>query len=119
MYQPWIFGTMVAAGGGLVALAVTRQHPVELPSIAPQPAAAVHVVPPAPPPTVVEPASNPPLELAPIVIEGRAHHRAVAAPSVAPPKATERPCSDWRALGPAHVVAGSPTGDVSVRTLCP
>jgi hypothetical protein len=119
MYQPWIFGTVMATGAGLVALTVSLQRP-------PAPATAerfdfdaVRVVPPPLPSTVEAPqAPSPLLELEPVVIHGRTH-RAVAAPT--PPaqdKLAEKPCSAWRELGPTHVVAGTPSGDLSVRQLC-
>ena len=120
MYQPWIFGTMVAAGGGLVALTVTLQRPPTVPRATAEPLAAVHVVPPAPPLAVAEPAApEPVLELAPIVIEAR-HARAPAPQGAVPAsvKPAERPCSEWRELGPTHVVSGTPSGDVGVRELC-
>src|SRR5262245_28756571 len=120
MYQPWIFGTVTAAGAGLVALTVSLQRP-------PVPAApettpdtgAVRVVPPLLPSSVETTAEpEPVLELEPAVIHGRIPRQAAAAVEPAEPKLAERPCSTWRELGPTHVVAGTPSGDLSVRQLC-
>jgi hypothetical protein len=121
MYQPWIFGAMLAAGSGLVAMTVTLQRPSEPEPAAPEPApAAIHVVPPPPPTTVPEPVdSNPVLQIPTIVIQAGEHRAApVAAPAPPTPRAAERPCSTWRDLGPTHVVAGTPSGELSVRDLC-
>ncbi len=119
MYQPWIFATTLAAGGGLVAYAVALQ-PQQNTALTPEPApAAVHVIPPAPPARVAEPVADPVLELEPVVIQVRAH-RATAAPqpdNEAP--AVQHPCSTWRDLGPTHVVTGDTSGAVAVRSLCP
>jgi len=120
MYQPWLFGTMMAAGTGLVAATVTLQRPPAPESVLVVPAeTAVHVVPPPAPTTVLEPAAaEPVLQMAPVVIEAR-HRRQPAAATAAPEQTTaERPCSNWRELGPTHVVAGKPTGDLQVRELC-
>lgn len=117
MYQPWIFGSVMTAGAGLVALTVSLQRPpAPATADAPWNADVVRVVPP-PLPTSVEapPVVNPVLELEPVVIYGRMH-RAAAAP--VEDKLAERPCSEWRELGPTHVVAGTPSGDLSVRVLC-
>ena len=122
MYESWVFATTLAAGSGLVAYAIALQPDTAPPSIAPEPPVAVHVIPPAPPAPIPEPtAKNPVLELNPIVIQGRIHRRAAAA---TPPQPTQdviadKPCSDWRDLGPTHVVAGTPSGELAVRSLCP
>jgi len=120
MYEPWIFATTLAAGGSLFAYSVALQPQRNAP-ITPAPtAAAVHVIPPAPPTPVAEPQETPVLELEPVVIQARIRHRA-AAPAVtaAPePEPEQRPCSDWRSLGPTHVAAANTTGEVAVRSLC-
>jgi len=120
MYQPWIFATTLAAGGGLVAYAMTLQ-PAAPADIAPQPPAAVRVIPPAPPAPIAEPqAQEPVLELDPVIIQARRHRTAPPAAKPAPVDVrAERPCSTWRELGPTHVVAGTPSGDLQVRSLCP
>ena len=129
MYEPWIFATTLAAGGGLVAYAVAIQPQLnDLPSIAPEPAAAVHVIPPTPPTPVVEPPApvSRVVVLEPVVIQARLHPakstpKTTAAAPVAEPKPdvpAARPCSDWRDLGPTHVVSGTPSGELAVRSLC-
>lgn len=131
MYEPWIFATTLAAGGGLVAYAVALQpQQIDLPSIAPEPAPAVHVIPPAPPTPVVEPPAPPAskvLILEPVVIQARLHpakatpKTVLPEPVVAEPKpdmTADRPCSEWRDLGPTHVVSGTPSGELAVRSLC-
>ncbi|HSU40525.1 MAG TPA: hypothetical protein VLJ38_13195 [Polyangiaceae bacterium] len=120
MYQPWMFSAMLAAGTGLVAFSVKLQHP-SVPSLAPEPpAAAVHVVPPPAPTLVAEPAdTNPVLQIPAIVIEGTRHrHAAPSEPAATEPAPAERPCSEWRDLGPTHVVSGQPSGNLAVRELC-
>jgi hypothetical protein len=118
MYQPWMFAGLVAAGTGLVALTVKLQQP-PTPPVVPESSAveAVHVVP--PPVTVAEPVAPPVLELEPIVIEG---HRAVkpppAAPAVPAVSPAERPCSDWRDLGPTSTVSTKTDSESRVRVLC-
>jgi hypothetical protein len=114
MYQPWVFAATIAAGSGLFAYSAI-QHGLPPPDIAPAPEA-VTIIPMAEPAPIVEPVSAV-VELEPIVIEGRRHAR-VAAPAPKPMNA-DRPCSDWRELGPAHVSRGKTTGSVSVRELCP
>jgi hypothetical protein len=120
MYQPWIFGTVMATGAGLVALTVSLQRPPTLATAERFEFDAVRVVPPPLPPTVEAPqAPSPTLELEPVVIHGRTRQAVAApAPPPVPDKLAERPCSTWRELGPTHVVAGTPTGDLSVRQLC-
>ena len=118
MYQPWIFATVTTAGAGLVALTVSLQRPPQ--SLAPPPAGpaeAVHIVPPAISVAVSEPTESPVLELSPVVIRASMHRALTSAPEPAP-KLAERPCSAWRELGPTHVIAGKPSGDLSVRELC-
>ena len=120
MYQPWMFSAMLAAGGGLVAFSVKQQRP-SVPSLAPEPPAiAVHVVPPPAPTFVAEPVvTNPVLQLPAIVIEGNRHRAAARIEATAPePPIAERPCSQWRDLGPTHVVSGKASGNLSVRELC-
>ncbi|HEV8550019.1 MAG TPA: hypothetical protein VGQ57_13340 [Polyangiaceae bacterium] len=130
MYEPWIFATTLAAGGGLVAYALALEpQQTGLPSIAPRPAAAVHVIPPAPPTPVVEPPApvSRVVVLEPVVIQARLHPakaipKAVPTEGVAEPKPdipANHPCSDWRDIGPTHVVSGQPSGDLAVRSLCP
>ena len=121
MYQPWIFATTLAAGGGLVAYAVTL-HPAAPVDIAPEPPAAVRVIPPAPPAPVPEPQATqePVMQLEPVVIQARLHRKAAPAAEPAPVDVTsEQPCSNWRDLGPTHVVSGQPSGELQVRALCP
>lgn len=121
MYQPWTFGAMLAAGTGLVAFTVKIQHPPSPPVLAPEPAVAVHVVPPPAPTFVAEPVQTSAFVevTTPMVIEGR-RHRAVARaePQPAEPVVAEHPCSAWREIGPTHVVSGKPSGNLSVRELC-
>jgi hypothetical protein len=122
MYEPWIFATTLAAGGGLVAYSVALQPRQTDRPISPEPAA-VHVIPPAPPMSVPEPApSNPVVELEPVVIQARRHQPA----AVPPPDHSEpqddplqHPCSNWRDLGPTHVAVSNASGAVAVRSLCP
>jgi hypothetical protein len=117
MYEPWIFATTLAAGGSLFAYSVALQPQRNDAPITPEPPpAAVHVIPPAPPTPVAEPQENPVLELEPVVIQARIHRRAATPPPTTEPE--QRPCSDWRSLGPAHVAAGTKTGEVAVRSLC-
>jgi hypothetical protein len=119
MYQPWIFATTLAAGGGLVAYAVTLHAPAPV-DIAPEPPIAVHVIPPAPPAPIVEPpAPEPILQLEPVVIQARVRHSVPAAKPEPVDVTAERPCSTWRDLGPTHVVSGTPSGELQVRALCP
>jgi hypothetical protein len=114
MYQPWVFAATLAAGSGLFAYAAGQQA-TPPPDIAPVPEA-IRVVPVPTPAPVVEPASTV-LEIEPIVIEGTRHVRAAApAPKQ---KSLDRPCSDWRELGPSRVSRSKPNGSVSVRELCP
>jgi hypothetical protein len=123
MYQPWIFATVTAAGAGLVALTVTLQRPPIVPerSSSSEPGG-VHVLPP-PAAAISEPAAQAPvLELEPIVIRAaKQRPRADVTPASVLPASVlaERPCSPWRELGPTHVVSGTPSGDLSVRALCP
>jgi hypothetical protein len=119
MYQPWAFSAMLAAGSGLVAFTMELQHPA-LPDITPEPAVAVHVVPPPAPTPVAEPAeTNAVLAIPPIVIEGTRHRPKAASESKpAEPARAEQPCSGWREIGPTHVVSGTPSGNLSVRELC-
>jgi hypothetical protein len=119
MYQPWIFSAMLAAGTGLVVYSVNLARPAP-PSLAPEPPAAVHVVPPPAPTLVTEPAdSSAELQVPAIVIEGTRHHPAARSePAATEPAPPERPCSPWRELGPTHVVAGKPSGSLAVRELC-
>ena len=120
MYEPWIFATTLAAGGSLFAYSVALQpQRNDARPITPEPPAAVHVIPPAPPTPVAEPRDNRVLELEPVVIKARMHHPAAAPPVVAAPEPEQRPCSNWRSLGPTHVAAGNTTGEVTVRSLCP
>jgi len=121
MYEPWIFATTLAAGGSLFAYSVALQPQRNDTPITPEPPpAAVHVIPPATPTPVAEPQPNPVLELEPVVIQARLHHRAAAPPPTPAPltEPEQRPCSDWRSLGPTHVAAGTTTGEVTVRSLC-
>ena len=121
MYEPWIFATTLAAGSGLFAYSVALQPQRNDTPITPEPPpAAVHVIPPAAPIPVAEPRENPVLELEPVVIQARIRHTAVAPPATAEPKPEpeQRPCSDWRSLGPTHVTSGTTTGEVAVRSLC-
>ncbi len=120
MYQPWLFGTMMAAGTGLVAATVTlQQPPAPEPVLFVPPEPAVHVLPPPAPTTVPEPAANEPvLQLKPVVIEARHRHAVPAATAEPEPAPAEHPCSTWRDLGPTHVVAGKPSGELQVRELC-
>ena len=121
MYQPWIFATTLAAGGGLVAYAVTL-HPAAPVDIAPEPPAAVRVVPPPAPAPVPEPkvTEEPVMQLAPVVIQARVHRKPVVAapPPVPVDVPAERPCSTWRDIGPTHVMSGNPSGELQVRSLC-
>jgi hypothetical protein len=119
MYQPWLFSAMLAAGTGLVVYSVNLGRP-SVPSIAPEPPAAVQVVAPPAPTFVAEPADqNPVLQIPAIVVEGTRHHPVVRSePVVTEPTLTERPCSEWRDLGPTHVVSGKPSGTLAVRELC-
>ena len=124
MYEPWIFATTLAAGGGLVAYSVALQPQQNDNPIYPEPpAAAVHVIPPAPPARIAEPApADTVLELAPVIIQARLH-RATAAPQTdnteVKDEAVQHPCSDWRDLGPTHVAVSATPGAVAVRSLCP
>jgi hypothetical protein len=121
MYQPWIFATTLAAGGGLVAYAVTL-HPAGPVDITPPSPAAVHVIPPLPPAAVPEPpAQDRVMELEPVVIQAKLRRTSPVVPPKPDPVdvAAERPCSTWRELGPTHVMAGTPSGDLQVRALCP
>lgn len=120
MYQPWLFGMMMAAGTGLVAATVTLQRPpASEPVLVVPTETAVHVVPPPAPTTVPEPAAaEPVLQMAPVVIEARRYRTPVALPVTPEPAAAERPCSTWRDLGPTHVVDAKPSGDLQVRDLC-
>ena len=115
MYQPWVFAATLAAGSGLFAYAAV-QRDTPPPDISPAPEA-VRIVPVPTPAPVVEPASTV-VEIAPIVIEGRRHARVAAAPEPKQ-KSVDRPCSDWRELGPSRVSRTKPSGSVSVRELCP
>ena len=120
MYQPWIFATTLAAGGGLVAYAVSLHQPAPV-DIAPEPPAAVRVIPPAPPAPVPEPQATqePVMQLEPVVIQARLHRKAAAPPAPVPVDIpAERPCSTWRDIGPTHVVSGQPSGELQVRSLC-
>jgi hypothetical protein len=120
MYQPWLFGTMMAAGTGLVAATVTLQRqPAPEPVLVVPAEPAVHVIPPPSAATVAEPAATERvLQMEPVVIEAR-HRRPTPAATAEPePAPAERPCSTWRDLGPMHVVAGKPSGDLQVRELC-
>jgi hypothetical protein len=117
MYQPWIFAAVTAAGAGLVAFTVSLQRPPVAPEpVTPLEPIGVRVV---PPPTAVSEAvtETPVIELDPIVIRP-AFRRVVALTPPAAPVLAERPCSHWRELGPTHVVAGTPSGDLQVRELC-
>ena len=118
MYQPWIFATVTTAGAGLVALTVTLQRPPVVPDRStPSDTEGVHVLPP-PAAAISEPAAQAPvLELEPIVI--RAVKQRPPAEVTPASVLAERPCSPWRELGPTHVVSGTPSGDLSVRALCP
>jgi hypothetical protein len=124
MYQPWIFATTLAVGGGLVAYAVgvQSQTSAPLPDIRPEPTAVHVIAPPAPVRVSEPPAPSPALQIEPVTIYGVRHHarpQATAQPAqeeAAP--APERPCSDWRELGPTHVVSGEPSGALAVRELC-
>jgi hypothetical protein len=118
MIHPWIFGGSVLAGGGLVAFALNTPFDASrLPSLEPSPQA-VNVVPPTPPPVVVEPASSV-LEMPEVVLEGHAARRLKAPPAApAAEPLSLRPCSSWRELGPTHVVSGATSDTVSVRALC-
>jgi hypothetical protein len=122
MYQPWIFGTVTAAGAGLVALTVTLQRPPvpDRPLTTSDPVS-VNLVPPTPV-EISEPETEPAVvELDPIVVRAPMKARPQPAPpaEVTPVSVpAERPCSDWRELGPTHVVAGTPSGDLRVRALC-
>jgi hypothetical protein len=114
MYQPWVFAATLAAGSGLFAYAAV-QHGTPPPDIAPAPEA-VRVIPMPEPAPVVEPVSTV-VMVEPIVIEATRYVRAAApAPK---PKELDRPCSEWRELGPSHVMSGKTPGVVSVRELCP
>lgn len=119
MYQPWMFSAMLAAGTGLVAFTVKLQRP-SVPDIAPEPPApAVHVVPPPAPTFVAEPVdTNPVLQIPAIVIEGTRHRPAVRSEPAATEPVAERPCSQWRDIGPTHVVSGTASGNLAVRDLC-
>jgi hypothetical protein len=122
MYQPWIFATVTAAGAGLVALTVTLQRPPVVPDQSPTPSdpVGVNLVPPRVE-EIIEPEPEPAVELEPIVIRAPLKQRSQPAlpAEVTPVSApAERPCSDWRELGPTHVVAGTPSGDLRVRALC-
>jgi hypothetical protein len=119
MYQPWLFGTMMAAGTGLVAATVTLQRgPAPEPVLVVPARTAVHVIPPPAPAAVPEPAAAPVLQMAPVVIESRRQRLPAATAASPEPVPAERPCSTWRDLGPTHVVAGKPSGDLQVRDLC-
>jgi hypothetical protein len=123
MYQPWIFATVTAAGAGLVALTVTLQRPPVVPDQSPSPSdpIGVNLVPPRAV-AIIEPEPEPALELEPIVIHAPLKQRSEPAQPVEVAPASvpaERPCSDWRELGPTRVVAGTPSGDLRVRALCP
>jgi hypothetical protein len=122
MYQPWIFATVTAAGAGLVALTVTLQRPPTVPHqpLNPSDPIGVKLVPPKAV-EIVEPQPDPAVELEPIVIRAPLKQRFQPAqpPEVEPASVfAEKPCSDWRELGPTHVVAGTPSGDLRVRALC-
>lgn len=119
MYQPWLFSAMLAAGTGLVVYSVNLGRPSP-PSLAPEAPAAVQVVAPPAPTLVTEPAdANPVLQIPAIVIEGTRHHPTVRSePAATEPAPAERPCSEWRDLGPTHVVSGKPSGTLAVRELC-
>jgi hypothetical protein len=120
MYQPWIFGAIMAAGTGLVAFTVRLEVPNVPPPEPEPPAVAIHIVPPPAPTLVAEPKeANPVLTIPAIVIEGR-RHRPLARVETSPPPdpVAQRPCSNWREIGPTHVVSGTPTGNLSVRELC-
>jgi len=119
MYQPWLFSAMLAAGTGLVIYSVNLDRP-SAPSLAPEPPVAVRVVPPPAPTFVAEPAdTNPVLQLPAIVIEGTRHHPALRSePAPTEPAVAQRPCSEWRDLGPTHVISGRPSGNLAVRELC-
>jgi hypothetical protein len=124
MYEPWIFASTLAAGGGLVAYSVALQPGQNQNPITPEPPpAAVHVIPPAPPTSVPEPTTvNPVLELEPVVIRARAHQPTALPPpddSEAKGDTVQHPCSDWRDLGPTHVAVSNTSGAVAVRSLCP
>src|SRR5262245_3490691 len=117
MYQPWIFAGVTAAGAGLVALTLTLQRPPEPVMPLPEtPGEAVHLVPPTPATVTETPAADEVLQLEPVVIHPARHAPAAKPPE---PQLAERPCSEWRELGPTHVVSGTPSGDLSVRALCP
>jgi len=114
MYQPWTFAAAMASGSALIAFAVTQGNPSgPEPSLAPSPDA-VRVVPPDAPTWVPEPPVIT-IDLPAVVITARpltARKREVIEHRL-------RPCSGWRAIGPAYVdSAGSPTGERRVRELC-
>ncbi len=119
MYQPWLFGTMMAAGTGLVAVTLKLQQPPAPEPVLVVPAAtAVHVLPPRPI-VAPEPAdSSSALQMDPVVIEARQHRRSPVVTKTTEPATADHPCSTWRDLGPTHVVAGKPSGDLQVRDLC-
>ena len=122
MYQPWIFGAVMAAGTGLFAYTVKLQRPNVPPIEAEPPITAVRVLPPPTATEVAEPRATDDnvLQIPAIVIEGRRHHAATPAATATTPvePVVERPCSTWREIGPTHVVAGTPSGNSSVRDLC-
>jgi hypothetical protein len=120
MYQRWLFGTMMAAGTGLVAATVTLERsPAPEPVLVVPADTAVHVLAPPAPAAVPEPATTQAaLQLAPVVITATRRHPPAAADTAPEPTSAERPCSTWRDLGPTHVVAGKPSGDLQVRDLC-
>lgn len=116
MYQAWLFAASIAAGTGLFAYAA-QQRGTAPPDLAPAPEA-VRVVPQAAPAPIVEPPEPSVLEIEPIVIEARQRPVPMAAPAPKP-KVVDRPCSDWRELGPSRVSDNKAVGSVSVRALCP
>jgi hypothetical protein len=114
MYQPWIFAAAVVSGSALIAFSVTQANPIgPEPSLEPSPDA-VRVVPPDAPTWVPEPPVTS-IDLPALVITARsltARKREAIEPRL-------RPCSGWRAIGPAYVdSAGNPTGERRVRELC-
>ena len=123
MYQPWIFGAVMAAGTGLFAYTARLQGPNVPPIEAEPPVTAVRVLPPPAPTIVEEPRATDDdvLQIPAIVIEGQRHRAPTPAATATTPvePAAERPCSTWREIGPTHVVSGTPSGNSSVRELCP
>ena len=115
MHQALIFGAAMTCGCALIALAVAQGNPrAPEPSLEPSPEA-VRIIAPDSPTWVAEPRIET-IDLPDVVITATAPP---ARGQAAPGEPELRPCSRWRAIGPAYVdSAGNPSGERRVRELC-